>query len=78
MKKFLDTPLYFPRLYVDGETGSKLRELAEKGATVRIWSRIRYREITAENIIGILPGSKADEVILVTAHYDDWCDSPTC
>ena len=61
---------------MDGETGSKLRELAEKGATVRIWSRICYREITAENIIGILPGSKADEVILVTAHYDDWCVIP--
>lgn len=76
LKKFLDTPLYFPRVCVNYEVGMRLKEAANAGLFVRVDSKIRYREITAQNVIGIIPGSKSDEIIIVSSHYDSWASVP--
>ncbi len=76
LAKFLDTPIYFPRLYVDHDTGVKLVEAEKTGASIRIHAKMYYREITAENVIGILPGSEIDKAIVVTSYYDSWASVP--
>jgi len=76
LAKFVDTPLYFPRLYVTHETGLELIEAERAGLSVRIHARIYYREITAENVIGILPGSETANVIIVSSYYDSWAPVP--
>jgi len=76
IKKFLDTPLYFPRLYINYETGLDLIESSKKGADAKVYLRMYYRKITAYNIIGILEGSQKDEVIIISSHYDSWSSVP--
>jgi len=73
MKKFVDTPLYFPRLYVEGENV----DLLLRAKKVEIFSRMLYTNTESENIIGIVNGTKfPDDIILVTAHYDSWSVVP--
>ena len=76
LAKFIEAPLYFPRLLVNYETGLALKKAAEQGLSVIIHSRMYYREITASNIIGILPGSQSNDVIIVSSHYDTWAPAP--
>jgi len=75
-KKLLRNPIYIPRLYVSAEDGYALRNLAEEGAVVSVHSNIRYRNRNAKNIIGILEGRSADNVIIISTHYDDWSVVP--
>ncbi|HDD33706.1 MAG TPA: M28 family peptidase, partial [Thermofilaceae archaeon] len=75
LKKFLDTPINFPRVYVTHEVGERLKELAKRGAEAVVISRMRWREVEAENIIGILKGEIPD-TILLTTHYDSWSAVP--
>jgi ABC-type antimicrobial peptide transport system permease subunit len=76
IKKFLDTPLYFPRLYVSYETGLDLVEASKKSADAKIYLKMYYRKITAYNIVGVLEGSQKDEVIIISSHYDSWSSVP--
>jgi len=75
LKKFLDTPINFPRVYVTHEVGERLKELAKMGAEAVVVSRMRWKEIEAENIVGILKGEIPD-TILLTTHYDSWSAVP--
>ena len=75
LKKFLDTPLHFPRLYVEHDDGEELKKLAARGVEAIAESRIAWREVEAENIIGVLEGETPD-TILVTTHYDSWSAVP--
>jgi aminopeptidase YwaD len=45
------------------------------GAEVRISHRGEYREATAHNVVGSIPGSEPGEVIL-SAHYDSQAEGP--
>ncbi|HID90564.1 TPA: M28 family peptidase, partial [Candidatus Bathyarchaeota archaeon] len=74
MKKFLDTPVHFPRLYVTEADGLLLREAS--GNEVRVVSRMRYAEVTAENVIGIVNGTHPQDAIIVSSHYDSWSVVP--
>ncbi len=79
-KKFLKTPIYFPRLYVSAGDGEFLKELASSGdVRVRLRSNMRYERRWAENIIGIIKGSNEahrEDIIVVAAHYDTWSVIP--
>lgn len=77
LKKFLRNPIYVPRLYVSAEDGSFLKSLAANNALVRIQSNIHYRNKVAKNIVGVLEGRSPDNVILVSAYYDDWSAVPS-
>ncbi|MCS7105635.1 MAG: hypothetical protein NZ954_08775, partial [Thermofilaceae archaeon] len=71
-KKFLDTPIYFPRVYVRKTDWERLR-----GATrVRVVSRVEWREIEAVNLVAIINGSSASDVIVLASHFDSWSVVP--
>lgn len=76
LKKFTDTPIYFPRLYVSRTIGEELKKLSNKDVLVRVFVNIKWREVEAENIIGVLPGENPNDVILVTTHFDAWSPVP--
>jgi len=76
--KFLNTPIHFPRLFVNREDGLYLKNLAKDGkALVRVISRMIYQEVPAQNIIGIVKGTTyPDDIIIVSAYYDSWSVVP--
>ncbi len=75
--KFLLTPLYFPRLYVQRDVGETLKDLAKNNTIVQITSNMVWKQIKDQNIIGIIPGEKyPNDVIVLTAHYDTWSIVP--
>jgi len=77
MAKFVATPVYFPRLYVDTEEAEHLVNLSERNALVTIFSRMRYEEVSSENVIGIIKGTKfPNDVIIISAYYDSWSVVP--
>ncbi|MCS7145822.1 MAG: FtsX-like permease family protein [Nitrososphaerota archaeon] len=78
VKKFIDTPLNFPRLYVKRDVGEKLIEAANRGARATIHVNMKYVETTAYNVIGVVKGvNEADPTtMLFTARYDSWSAAP--
>jgi len=77
--KFLLTPLNIPRLYVNKEDGKTLKNMAISGnITANIRLRMIWREVTAQNIIGVIEGTEfKDEIIIFSAHYDSWSVVPS-
>jgi len=77
--KFLLTPLNVPRLYVNRETGLKLKEIAlSKNVTANIKLKMKWQNVIAQNIIGIISGTEIeDEIIILSAHYDSWSVVPS-
>jgi hypothetical protein len=71
--KFLDTPMGFTRVYVKKQDWDVL-----KAATrVKIVSRMAWREVEAENIVGFINGTAApNEVVILSAHFDSWSVVP--
>jgi len=75
--KFLTVPTHLPRLYLSPEDTAYLTDLLNQGEVrVRVNSRMRYREVAAKNILGIVEGEIPDEIIVVGAHYDTWSAVP--
>ena len=71
--KFLDVPADLPRLYARKDVAERLRVLARSRAQVRLWGRMTWREVTAENLVAVIPGRDAtlgEEVVFLAAHYD--------
>ncbi|MEM2454865.1 MAG: FtsX-like permease family protein [Candidatus Bathyarchaeia archaeon] len=78
-QKFILTPLYFPRIYLPEDEGLAIREMIQKGEimSVRIKSKIAWKQVTAENLMAIIPGQElTDEIIIVGAYYDSWSVIP--
>ena len=71
------SPLNFPRLYVDSETGEMLKSAAEKGVPVTIHTEMRWEEVTGCNIIGEIKGELKDDVIIISTHFDSWSIVPS-
>ncbi|MEM1922461.1 MAG: FtsX-like permease family protein [Nitrososphaerota archaeon] len=78
VKKFVDAPINFPRLYVTKSVGEKLLKLAENEARVTIHVEMKYVEVTAYNVIGVLKGTGGDgqTTMLFTARFDSWSAVP--
>jgi len=77
MQKVLLTPLYAPRAYAPGEEGARLVELAKRNARARLAINMVWEEVEAENVVGILKGTRyPDEAVVVTAHYDSFSVVP--
>ncbi|MEM3974527.1 MAG: FtsX-like permease family protein [Ignisphaera sp.] len=77
ISKFSLIPVHFPRLYVQRRYAAKLLELALKRAEVEVYSNMKWEEVTAKNVIGIIEGSeRPNDVIIVAAHYDTWSVVP--
>lgn len=76
MLKVLSTPLFAPRVFVSREHTDEVLRLAKVGAKVRLVVNMRWREVEAENVIGILEGERKDEIIIVSAHFDSYSVVP--
>lgn len=72
-KKFLDTPLYFPRLYVSKSDWEALR----KADRVKIYSKIYWKEIKTVNLIAVINGSLSSDVVILSTHFDSWSVVPS-
>jgi len=70
--KFLDTPLNFPRLYVTSRDWEVLRSASE----VRVVSRVKWREVTATNLVAVINGSSSSDVVILSSHFDSWSVVP--
>ncbi len=71
--KFLDVPADLPRLYARQDVAERLRALARASAQVRLRGRMAWREVTAQNLVAVVPGGDAkltEEVVFLAAHYD--------
>ena len=71
--KFLDVPADLPRLYARKDVAERLRVLARSRAQVRLWGRMTWREVAAQNLVAVIPGRDAtlgEEVVFLAAHYD--------
>ena len=72
-QKFLDVPADLPRLYARQDMAERLRILAKSRAQVRLQGRMAWREVTAQNVVAVIPGRDATlkkEVVFLAAHYD--------
>ncbi|MCS7105331.1 MAG: hypothetical protein NZ954_07180 [Thermofilaceae archaeon] len=76
MRKFTDTPLNLPRLYVSKDIGARLRKFADGSTTVNIFVDVKWKEVEAENVIGILEGESRIDTLLLTASFDSWSPVP--
>jgi hypothetical protein len=72
-----------PCVNVGGHDGHFLEQVFERAAAAGAADRLRAqltlktetrRGLTAENAVGIVPGSAAAEVVVLNAHYDAWFD----
>lgn len=78
-KKFLMTPLSFPRLYVSKVDGAYLKGLAKTGLTnVQLVSSMRYENVVAKNVVGVFPGKEGfqNDIVVFTSYYDCWSIVP--
>ncbi|MEM0460197.1 MAG: M28 family peptidase [Thermofilaceae archaeon] len=71
-KKFLDTPLNFPRLYVRRSDW----EILKNARRVRVVSRVEWKEVDAVNYVAVIEGSLPNDVVVVSAHFDSWSVVP--
>ena len=72
-QKFLDVPADLPRLYVRKDVAERLRVLERSRVPVRLRGRMTWREVTAQNLIAVIPGRDAtlgEEIVFLAAHYD--------
>lgn len=78
--KYLKTPINVPRLYVNRDDGLTLKALAQSRSLlkVRVKLDMRYENVIARNVVGIIKGSSfPDEVIIFSAYYDCWSIVPS-
>jgi len=80
-KKYLEIPLYFPRLYVPRDDGEYLLSLLDnREVIVNIKSNMQYERRKAKNVIGFVYGTDPDyraEAIAVLAYYDSYSVVPS-
>ena len=72
-QKFLDVPADLPRLYARKDVAERLRVLSRSQAQVRLRGRMTWREVIAQNLVAVIPGSDAtlkEEVVFLAAYYD--------
>jgi ABC-type lipoprotein release transport system permease subunit len=73
--KFTLTPLLVPRLYVPSNDSEVLmRNVLHE---VKIYSDMKYKNIQAKNVIGIIEGSQfKNDIIVVSSYFDSWSVVP--
>lgn len=78
LKKAIPIPVHFPRAYVDSKVGDVLRKYAANHSIATLHVNMRWRQVRASNIIGIIRGTEyPNDVVVVCAHYDSWSVVPS-
>jgi len=74
-KCLYELPLKIPRFYVpQNHILTILNHLGEK-ATIR--AHTYWQNMTGRNVLGFLEGTKHKDLLMLTAHYDSYSDSPS-
>ncbi len=80
MKKFVEAPIFFPRLLVKSEDGEMLKRLVlddQSEVRVKISLRMEWRTVETQNIIAMINGTgNPEDVIVLASHYDSWSVVP--
>ena len=72
-----------PCVNLGGHDGHFLENLLERAAAQGVADKLHarialktetYRNLKADNVVAVIPGSASDEVIVLNAHYDAWFD----
>jgi hypothetical protein len=58
-----------PALFVDRDTGAKLRQVALGGGSVRLILEATVESVTTPNLVGMIPG-QSDELVILHSHHD--------
>jgi len=71
-----DTPLNFPRFYVEEAGAGILR--SSTGKSVHLVSTHRWTKITGRNVVGFIKGWERPEgIIVLSSYYDSYSEAPT-
>jgi len=74
--KFTLTPLLIPRLYILKNDSNIL--LKNVGKEVIVYSDMKYENVKAVNVVGIIKGTEyKNDVIVVSSYYDSWSVIPS-
>jgi ABC-type antimicrobial peptide transport system permease subunit len=80
LKKFVEAPVYFPKLFVKRDDGQRLKNLVQNSQSevrVKINLRMEWRTVETQNIIATLNGTgNPGDVVVLTSHYDSWSVVP--
>jgi hypothetical protein len=72
-----------PCVNIGGHDGHFLENVLERAAAQGLSDKLRaritlktaiHRNLKAENVVGVVPGSASDEAVILNAHYDGWFD----
>ncbi|MBD3231014.1 MAG: M28 family peptidase [Candidatus Lokiarchaeota archaeon] len=65
-----------PALIINYESGKYLKSLLEtdEKITCNMLLKSNTKRVDTENVFGMLPGKKSDEIILIGTHTDSWFD----
>ena len=72
-----------PCVNIGGHDGHFLENVLERAAAQGVADKLRarialttaiHRNLKADNVVGVIPGSAPDEAIVLNAHYDGWFD----
>jgi hypothetical protein len=58
-----------PAMFVDRDTGARLRQVAQAGGSVRLTLEAQVAPTTSPNLIGVIPG-KSDQLVILECHTD--------
>jgi hypothetical protein len=58
-----------PGVYVDRDTGARLKQLAAAGASARVTVPAQIVDTTSRNLIGVIPGA-SEELMILQSHTD--------
>lgn len=58
-----------PALFVDRDTGARLRQVAQAGGSVRLTLEAQVAPTTSPNLMGVIPGV-TDELVILECHTD--------
>jgi hypothetical protein len=77
--KYLKTPINVPRLYINETEALSLKILSQSGSPIRVRIELdmKFEDVLAKNVIGVIKGSDfPDDVIIFSAYYDCWSIVP--
>jgi len=75
LKYLADVPLNFPRFYVERAGALTLKQ--HLGENVRILSNQTWEQLTGRNVMGFLPGTDYDKIVVLSSYYDSCSVAPS-
>jgi len=75
LKYLANVPLNFPRFYVEKPGALTLME--HLGEDVRVLSTQTWEQLTGRNVMGFLPGTDYNDIVVLSSYYDSYSVAPS-